>query len=1050
MHEYYDVIPLADDITFEDIDKRVTNKHYRLLDPFLQDTSKCFQNCRAYHTEGEFLVSANRAEEKIKLLIEKYLPQSCVDRQAEQAGNADVGAAASDKLAIAAPADAIGEGGTAPHTEAEGAADTSDALGKPAADISDALGKPAADTSDALGKPAADTSDALGKPAADTSHALGKPAAAIAAQGDAGMAFAADECQVTTKAAEESSVAVALAPTTADGAATPVQMSTGANDDTADNTAPTDNTAPRSEANGADTTDVAVAAAANDAEISTNPTSATPVAVEAKAEAELANPTHPTPVTDDAVAKIPTPSAVSSSTTASSQWHGVVPTPAAHAARSAHPGAAVQLPQDTSTALGGRALVLERSFPPGIPSHNTTAAAATHASQEAAYHHAHQANQHVHAIIHAQTMLQAQAMAQGHPNIPQQPSGIAPAYYGLGLYTGGWSGNAFGSAAIDPEAAQRLAQAHAAHAAQNGYMVQNGVPLHLQKALQDQLVQHQTQQAGCHAAEERLTAPGTPPPRARVTDGHHPQASAELRRLADANSRGLKEDIAPAVSKPAPVGTASDDLAKRAPAHVKKTITEIQLVGEPPKIHSLPKGTDFADMYKQIIGYYAQCLGVQPSNVPLGLGSYKLKAPVGAEGGKVTSMQSKQFRYIWQISEWVASMYTKYVRSESSPDNHLLDPQWARLVKLIDTYRIDLEDDLMNTGGKKMAVTWKWFFFKSTANATTAKEHFGVGDTKFGSIEERIQKLNQSLDIFNPHQDLGDTDGDGAPKHLTAAPRPPVVEEVLLPYVKPADAGEESYSDALKKLGLDGPPKDTRECELCSELGDQSSELGGRLIPIQNGEWIHINCAMWSAECFEDADGGLVNVGEARKRGRLMKCTSCKEAGATVGCGGHKSCKTNYHFPCATKNNAKFLPDRSLRCVKHTGEDQRAGQDGYGEVARQTFVLVDEGVQQGKHRRSKNIMRTLLPVERIEGLKLRMGSFAVHAFGTIFKRSGYHNQSYIYPVDYVASRSFWSLDDVKRRVSCLETDRCYATVSFLPAFLPTFLPSFLPSFLFLP
>ena len=33
-------------------------------------------------------------------------------------------------------------------------------------------------------------------------------------------------------------------------------------------------------------------------------------------------------------------------------------------------------------------------------------------------------------------------------------------------------------------------------------------------------------------------------------------------------------------------------------------------------------------------------------------------------------------------------------------------------------------------------------------------------------------------------------------------------------------------------------------------------------------QWIHVNCALWSSEVYEEADGRLMNVEVARNRGR--------------------------------------------------------------------------------------------------------------------------------------------------------------------------------------
>lgn len=35
-------------------------------------------------------------------------------------------------------------------------------------------------------------------------------------------------------------------------------------------------------------------------------------------------------------------------------------------------------------------------------------------------------------------------------------------------------------------------------------------------------------------------------------------------------------------------------------------------------------------------------------------------------------------------------------------------------------------------------------------------------------------------------------------------------------------------------------------------------------------EWVHINCALWSAETYENDDGVLINVHSAMTRGRKL------------------------------------------------------------------------------------------------------------------------------------------------------------------------------------
>ena len=44
----------------------------------------------------------------------------------------------------------------------------------------------------------------------------------------------------------------------------------------------------------------------------------------------------------------------------------------------------------------------------------------------------------------------------------------------------------------------------------------------------------------------------------------------------------------------------------------------------------------------------------------------------------------------------------------------------------------------------------------------------------------------------------------------------------------------------------------------------------GRLLYCGQDDWCHINCALWSAEVYEDADGSLQNLVEAYSRGKML------------------------------------------------------------------------------------------------------------------------------------------------------------------------------------
>ena len=46
----------------------------------------------------------------------------------------------------------------------------------------------------------------------------------------------------------------------------------------------------------------------------------------------------------------------------------------------------------------------------------------------------------------------------------------------------------------------------------------------------------------------------------------------------------------------------------------------------------------------------------------------------------------------------------------------------------------------------------------------------------------------------------------------------------------------------------------------------------GRLLYVGHDDWVHINCALWSAEVYEEVDGTLQNVHAAIGRARTLVC----------------------------------------------------------------------------------------------------------------------------------------------------------------------------------
>ncbi|XP_031716498.1 histone-lysine N-methyltransferase 2A isoform X2 [Anarrhichthys ocellatus] len=208
---------------------------------------------------------------------------------------------------------------------------------------------------------------------------------------------------------------------------------------------------------------------------------------------------------------------------------------------------------------------------------------------------------------------------------------------------------------------------------------------------------------------------------------------------------------------------------------------------------------------------------------------------------------------------------------------------------------------------------------------------------------------------------------------------------------------------------LPPPPgiSDNRQCVLCLKYGDENTNDGGRLLYIGQNEWTHVNCALWSAEVFEDDDGSLKNVHMAVLRGKQLRCEKCQKPGATVGC-CLTSCTSNYHFMCARQCHCVFLEDKKVYCPKHKDLIKGEVVSGF-EVTRR--ILVDlEGIR---------LRRKWLAGLEPENVHMMIGSMTIDCLGILTELSDCKRK--LFPVGYQCSRVYWSTSDARKR--CVYTCR---------------------------
>ncbi|XP_070251050.1 retinoic acid-induced protein 1 [Myotis yumanensis] len=207
-------------------------------------------------------------------------------------------------------------------------------------------------------------------------------------------------------------------------------------------------------------------------------------------------------------------------------------------------------------------------------------------------------------------------------------------------------------------------------------------------------------------------------------------------------------------------------------------------------------------------------------------------------------------------------------------------------------------------------------------------------------------------------KDLGDLCGPYYPEHCLPKKKPKLkekvrlegtCEEASLPLERTLKGLECAAAAAASKAprpdGSADPAKQgslrtsarglsrrLQSCYCCDGRGDGGEEAApvadktrkhecSKEAPAEPGgdtqeHWVHEACAVWTGGVYLVA-GKLFGLQEAMKVALDMTCSSCQEAGATIGC-CHKGCVHTYHYPCASDAGCTFTEDNfSLKCPKH-------------------------------------------------------------------------------------------------------------------------------------
>lgn len=197
--------------------------------------------------------------------------------------------------------------------------------------------------------------------------------------------------------------------------------------------------------------------------------------------------------------------------------------------------------------------------------------------------------------------------------------------------------------------------------------------------------------------------------------------------------------------------------------------------------------------------------------------------------------------------------------------------------------------------------------------------------------------------------------------------------------------GHHGYRDAQQR-----PTSFPRHvpCRFCHRTAD--NDVCDRMLFVEQGTWVHLNCLSWSSESLETIAGELTKAHATLQRSRKLQCAHCGEMGASIGCHVFR-CKRSFHYPCLSPSGALMLADKRVYCEEHRGVKA---------ALRGIIIAEDAPVD-----RPVSVLRKRTPVGDLpmpSGQWLRVGALTVINPGRSPARPGDP------PVGYIAWRRHWS------------------------------------------
>jgi hypothetical protein len=167
-----------------------------------------------------------------------------------------------------------------------------------------------------------------------------------------------------------------------------------------------------------------------------------------------------------------------------------------------------------------------------------------------------------------------------------------------------------------------------------------------------------------------------------------------------------------------------------------------------------------------------------------------------------------------------------------------------------------------------------------------------------------------------------------------------IIESAVNKAVKKELRMDERRAEAAseyERLLVDGPPPGTK-CAMCHfeevdtvprgardpSTGKSQVGLGGLILvrtSAVTNAWVHDQCARWSPDVYDPTGEGILEgIAAAVRRGRMLRCKTCGQKGATLGC-LKKTCKCSYHLPCARDHGCLLnMEPYAVACPEHVDQ----------------------------------------------------------------------------------------------------------------------------------